>query len=157
MLLKIVFMLTMAFFFVPTVTFASPKIAKEKQQNLDVTSLQRLLNVTPHEYTELTGKKMNFGQVVKLKLTQQFFKHQILKSKSLDDEPKSQIIAFLICLLVGFLGIHRYYLGYTAIGVLQTLTFGGCLIWWIIDIILILSGTLGPADGSDYYPTFEDL
>lgn len=150
-------MLTMAFLFLAQPSYASPKISQPIKRDLNVASFQQLLEITPHEYTALTGKKLSFGEVIKLKLSQQLFKQKILKGKAFDDEPKSQIIAMLLCVLVGFLGVHRYYLGYTTIGIVQTLTFGGCLIWWIIDIFLILGDSLGPADGSDYYPTFYDI
>ena len=40
---------------------------------------------------------------------------------------KSKLTAILLCLFLGSLGIHRFYLGYTLIGVIQLLTFGGGL------------------------------
>ena len=71
------------------------------------------------------------------------------------DGGKSQIIALVLCCL-GFIviaGIHRIYLGYIGIGILQLLTAGGCGIWTIIDLIRIVSGDLGPRDGSGYSET----
>lgn len=61
---------------------------------------------------------------------------------------KSQLIALLLVLLVGGLGIHRFYLGYTWQGVVQLLTLGGCGIWALIDLIRIITGDLQPKDGS---------
>lgn len=63
-------------------------------------------------------------------------------------EGKSQIIAAVLCFFVGGLGIHRFYLGYTWQGVVQLLTLGGCGIWSLIDFIRILTGDLGPKNGS---------
>lgn len=40
-------------------------------------------------------------------------------------------------LLTGLLGGHRYYLGNIGMGILQTITFGGFGVWWIIDAFLI--------------------
>jgi TM2 domain-containing membrane protein YozV len=60
---------------------------------------------------------------------------------------KSQIVALILCILVGVLGIHRFYLGYPLEGVLMLLTGGGCGIWWIIDLIRIVTGDLQPFDG----------
>lgn len=60
---------------------------------------------------------------------------------------KSQIVALILCILVGPLGIHRFYLGYPLEGVLMLLTVGGCGIWWIIDLIRIVTGDLQPFDG----------
>lgn len=66
---------------------------------------------------------------------------------------KSQIIALVLAALVGYIGVHRFYLGYTTIGILQILTLGGCGIWSLIDLIRIITGDLKPADGSEYNPT----
>lgn len=60
---------------------------------------------------------------------------------------KSQLIALVLCGLVGGLGIHRFYLGYTWQGVVQLLTGGGCGIWWIIDLVRIITGDLKPKNG----------
>ncbi len=61
---------------------------------------------------------------------------------------KSQVIALILVALVGGLGIHRFYLGYTWQGVVQLLTLGGCGIWSLIDLIRIITGDLKPKDGS---------
>ena len=61
---------------------------------------------------------------------------------------KSQLVAFILCFFFGLLGVHRFYLGYTAIGIIQLLTAGGCGIWALIDLILILTGDLKPAKGN---------
>ena len=44
-----------------------------------------------------------------------------------------------VCWLVGTLGIHRFMIGDTTNGILMLLTFGGCGIWALIDLISILS------------------
>ena len=59
-----------------------------------------------------------------------------------------QIIAILLCFFLGSLGIHRFYLGYTTIGVIQLLTAGGCGVWVLIDFIRLIIGDLGRAGGS---------
>ena len=55
---------------------------------------------------------------------------------------KSKITAILLCFFLGGLGIHRFYLGYTLIGVIQLLTFGGFLIWAIVDFIRLITCSL---------------
>jgi len=61
---------------------------------------------------------------------------------------KSQIVALVLALVVGGLGIHRFYLGYIWQGVVQLLTLGGFGIWALIDLIRIITGDLQPKDGS---------
>jgi TM2 domain-containing membrane protein YozV len=66
---------------------------------------------------------------------------------------KSQLIAALLAFFLGAIGIHRFYLGYTTIGIIQLLTLGGFGIWAFIDFIRILVGDLKPKDG-DYTDKF---
>lgn len=63
---------------------------------------------------------------------------------------KDKTTALILSILLGTLGVDRFYLGYTGMGVLKLLT-GGCFgILWIIDIVNIATGKLLPADGSGY-------
>lgn len=68
---------------------------------------------------------------------------------------KSQLIALLLCIFLGVLGIHRFYLGYPGIGILMILTAGGCGLLYIIDIVRIATGDLEPKDDS-YDKAFDD-
>lgn len=61
----------------------------------------------------------------------------------------SQTVAFVLCLLVGVFGIHRFYLGHIGMGILYLLTAGLCGIGWLVDIIMICTGDLKPRNG-DY-------
>ena len=58
------------------------------------------------------------------------------------------LITLVLCWLVGVFGVHRFYTGHTMIGILQLITFGGCGIWTIIDLIIILMGNYKDADGN---------
>ena len=58
---------------------------------------------------------------------------------------KDKTTAILLSVLLGWLGVDRFYLGYTGLGILKLLTCGGWGIWWVIDIILIACGSIGPA------------
>ena len=62
---------------------------------------------------------------------------------------KSKLIAILLCFFLGSLGIHRFYLGYTIIGVIQLLTFGGFLIWVIVDLIRLTIGSLKDSEDNN--------
>lgn len=50
--------------------------------------------------------------------------------------------------LAGNLGIDRFMLGHTALGVIKLLTCGGLGIWHVIDLILAATGNLRDAQGN---------
>lgn len=60
---------------------------------------------------------------------------------------KDWLTATLLSLFVGTLGIDRFYLGYTGLGVLKLITLGGCGIWALIDLILIALNQVKDANG----------
>jgi len=63
------------------------------------------------------------------------------------NEGKEWLTTLLLCIFLGYLGIHRFYTGHTAIGIAQLLTLGGCGIWVLIDLILIVTGSYKAKDG----------
>lgn len=97
--------------------------------------------------SEVKGEKLSFKEKIALKVFNK--KIATLGAESANaGSGKSQLVALLLVILVGGLGIHRFYLGYTWQGVVQLLTAGGCGIWWLIDLIRIVTGDLTPKDGS---------
>ena len=63
---------------------------------------------------------------------------------------KSKVVALILYIFLGELGIDRFYLGYIGTGILKLITCGGFGIWWLIDLIMIATGKLKPKDGSEY-------
>ena len=63
-------------------------------------------------------------------------------------EVQSKTTMIIVCWLVGVLGIHRLMMGYSNWWV-QLITFGGCGIWSLIDLIQILTGSMKMADGRE--------
>jgi TM2 domain-containing membrane protein YozV len=54
---------------------------------------------------------------------------------------KSRTTTLILCILLGWLGIHRFYVGKTGTGILWLLTGGIFGIGWLIDFIMILVGS----------------
>jgi TM2 domain-containing membrane protein YozV len=63
-------------------------------------------------------------------------------------EGKEWLTALLLCIFLGYLGIHRFYTGHTAIGIVQLVTLGGCGIWTLIDLIMIATGSYKDKNGN---------
>ena len=61
-------------------------------------------------------------------------------------DAKSKLVAGLLGLFLGGLGVHRFYLGYVGIGIVQTIvtpiTFGLGVPWGFMEGILILTGSM---------------
>lgn len=60
---------------------------------------------------------------------------------------KDWLATLLLCLLTGALGIHRFYTGHIGIGIIQLLTGGGCGIWALIDLVMIVTGKFKDSEG----------
>jgi len=60
---------------------------------------------------------------------------------------KDWLTTLLLCIFVGYLGIHRFYTNNTGIGVGQLLTGGGCGIWALIDLIMLITGSYKDGEG----------
>ena len=62
---------------------------------------------------------------------------------------KSKTTAILLCVFLGGIGGHRFYLGYTLYGIIQLCTGGGLMIWAIIDLVRLAQGNLLDYDGNE--------
>ncbi len=59
-----------------------------------------------------------------------------------DRSRKDKGLLILLSILVGALGVDRFYRGQVGIGVLKLLTFGGCGIWALVDTVMYIVGDL---------------
>ncbi len=57
------------------------------------------------------------------------------------------LVALLLSIFVGTLGVDRFYSGHIGLGILKLLTCGGCYIWWLIDVILIATNSYKDVQG----------
>ena len=53
---------------------------------------------------------------------------------------RSRLAAALMAFFLGWLGVHRFYVGKIGTAILMVLTVGGFGIWATIDLIMILTG-----------------
>ncbi len=62
---------------------------------------------------------------------------------------KSRLVAFLLCTFLGYLGVHRFYVGKVGTGILWLLTAGIGGLGVFIDWILILVGSFKDDTGNE--------
>lgn len=55
--------------------------------------------------------------------------------------------ALLLCFFLGWLGVHRFYVGKIGTGILQLMTLGGFGIWVLIDLVFIVVGAFTDKKG----------
>ena len=60
---------------------------------------------------------------------------------------KGFVPALLLCLLLGGLGVHRFYVRKIGTGILMLFTLGGLGIWALIDLIVIAVGSFKDKNG----------
>jgi TM2 domain-containing membrane protein YozV len=67
---------------------------------------------------------------------------------------KDQSTLFLLAVFAGTLGLDRFYLGQTGLGIAKLLTCGGLGIWALVDLVMIGLGKLPDAQGNSLRPGF---
>ncbi len=82
-------------------------------------------------------------------ITQEEFDSQ--KEKLLDSSTKTNstdwLALFLLTFFVGVLGVHRFYVGKIGTGVLMLITLGGFGVWFLVDLILVVTGQFTNKEG----------
>ena len=60
---------------------------------------------------------------------------------------KDWLTTLLLSFFLGALGVDHFYTGKTMTGILKLITFGGCGIWALIDLIMVITGNFKDANG----------
>ena len=60
---------------------------------------------------------------------------------------KDWTVLLILSIILGRLGVDHFYSGKIGTGILKLITFGGCGIWWLIDVIMIATGSFKDGNG----------
>tara|TARA_B100000029_G_scaffold246204_2_gene243219 strand:+ start:176 stop:397 length:222 start_codon:yes stop_codon:yes gene_type:complete len=61
---------------------------------------------------------------------------------------KNFVSVLVLCVLLGGLGVHRFYVGKVGTGIFMLLTLGGLGIWALVDLIRIAIQKFEDSDGA---------
>jgi|TARA_Y100000588_G_scaffold340647_1_gene384156 TM2 domain-containing membrane protein YozV len=61
---------------------------------------------------------------------------------------KNFVSTLILCVLLGGLGVHRFYVGKVGTGIFMLLTLGGLGIWALVDLIRIAIQKFEDGDGA---------
>ena len=61
--------------------------------------------------------------------------------------PRKYMTVGLFAIFLGTFGVDRFYLGKTGSAIAKLLTCGGCGVWALVDVILLLTGSTRDAQG----------
>lgn len=116
-----------------------------------ILTLIAFLLVTGFSYASFPVKRVAKENVVKVNYSES---NTVLVSPA-SSSSKSQGIALLLGVFLGGLAGHKWYLGNPwYINVLFIITLGGFGVWWLIDMIRIITGDYEPHNGnykSDFF------
>ena len=120
---------------------------QDNGQSADASGVQDTYAQTPYtepQYTDQTAGQQYTGQ----QYTGQQYTGQQYTNMSYGQpqgSPKSKIAAGLLGIFLGGWGIHRFYLGYTTMGIIQIVvtlvTCGFGSLWGFVEGIMILCGS----------------
>ena len=68
--------------------------------------------------------------------------------EQMKNSERDWMVTLILSILVGGLGIDRFYTGSILLGVLKLVTLGGLGLWWLIDLIMLVTGNYKDGDGN---------
>lgn len=72
---------------------------------------------------------------------------QVMQQMQQMKSDKDWIITLVLAIVVGSLGIDRFYTGSILLGILKLVTLGGLGVWWLIDLIMLVTGSYKDGNG----------
>ncbi len=68
-------------------------------------------------------------------------------SRDVQVSSKNKIVALILCIFMGFFGVHQFYVGKSKMGWIYLFTVGLFGIGWIVDIVRLATGTFCDVNG----------
>ncbi len=69
---------------------------------------------------------------------------------------KRRTLLAILCIFVGYFGVHRFMTGKWKSGLFQLFTLGGFYIWWLVDIVMLITGSFTDTDGIPFREKIEE-
>lgn len=69
---------------------------------------------------------------------------------------KRRTLLAILCIFVGYFGVHRFMTGKWKSGLFQLFTLGGFYIWWLVDIVMLVTGSFTDTDGIPFREKIEE-
>lgn len=63
-------------------------------------------------------------------------------------QQKSKMVSLLLCIFLGWIGVHRFYTGHLIVGIIYACTFGLLGIGMLFDLLYIILGSYKDANGN---------
>ncbi len=101
----------------------------------------------PQGYTVNTGAAADPGYAAGYAAGHAAAQRTYSASNYTPTSPKNWLVALLLCIFLGEIGAHWFYVGRWGWGLVYLFTFGFLGIGWVIDIIRILMGRLEDSNG----------
>lgn len=79
---------------------------------------------------------MSAERITKLNVHDLTERELLILRQEIEDRQKSAATVWILWILLGWAGGHRFYLGRIGTGIAMLLTLGGIGFWWIIDAFL---------------------
>ena len=95
----------------------------------------------------LNPEKYGGKAIEKTEVQTEAWEDQVKAPSNSEPSDKDFVTTLLICIFLGGLGVHRFFVDKMGTGVLMLVTLGGLGIWWIIDILLIVTGSFEDSEG----------